>query len=230
MREDIINVAICTPSIGQMKTRYTASLVRMMLYYQNTPVLGQESKTRFLSYHVIEGSMIGSAREEFVDDILTMPDTTHLLFIDEDMGFRQDCLNRLIARQVPYVGVTYRMKIPPCKFTARKLDDTDWLDTNAEKVSLEEAFFTGFGFTLIEKSVLEAVKKPRFSNVYSEKYGTYSTEDRSFCILAREAGFPIYVDHDVSKLVYHVGSWSYSWDDDHPAYKRLPYAERKMIK
>jgi hypothetical protein len=227
----MINVAICTPSIGQMKTRYTTSLMRMLLHYQKTPVLGrEEDEARFLSYHVIEGSMVGSAREEMVDDVLKMEQTTHLLFIDEDMGFRQDCLNKLLARQQPFVSANYRMKIPPCYFTARKADDSDWLPTNADSFSLEEALFTGFGFSLIERQVLEAIKKPRFSNVYYDKYGTYSTEDKTFCALAKEAGFPVHVDHDVSKLVYHVGSYSYSWDDEFPAYKKVPYAERKQIK
>lgn len=226
----MINVAICTPSIGVMRTRYTTSLFRMLLHYQKHPVLGREEEPRFLSYHVIEGSMVGAARETMVDDILGMPNTTHLLFIDEDMGFRQDCLNRLLARQVPFVSANYRMKIPPCYFTARKADDSSWLETKKDSYSLEEASFTGFGFSLIERQVLEAVQKPRFSNVYVEKFGTYSSEDRSFCHKARDAGFPVHVDHDVSKLVYHVGSYSYSWDDDFPESKKVPYAERMQIK
>lgn len=226
----MINVAICTPSIGFMRTRYTTSLVRMMLHYQNTPVMGREEEPRFLSYHVIEGSMISSAREEMVDDILGMEQTTHLLFIDEDMGFRQDALNRLLMRQMPFVACNYRMKIPPCYFTTRKADDSAWLETTKDSRSLEEVLFTGMGFALIEKKVLEAVKKPRFSNEFIESYGKYTTEDRSFCIKARDAGFPVHVDHDTSKLVYHVGSYSYSWDDEFPAYKKIPYAERMRIK
>lgn len=226
----MINVAVCTPSVGFMRTRYTASLVRMMLHYQNHAPLGREDEPRYLSYHIIEGSMVGSAREEMVDDILKMEQTTHLLFIDEDMGFRQDALNRLLMRQMPFVSCNYRMKIPPCYFTSRKADDSDWLQTTKESSSLEEALFTGFGFSLIEKQVLQAVEKPRFSNVYVDKYGTYTTEDRSFCLKAKEAGFPVHVDHDTSKLVYHVGSYSYSWDDEFPAYKKLPYAERMQIK
>ncbi len=227
---DHIHVAICTPSVGFMKSRYTASLVRMFFYYQNNPVLGQEDKNRFLSYHMIEGSMIGSAREEFVNDIIALPQATHLLFIDEDMGFREDTLSIMLSRQMPFVSCNYRMKVPPCAFTSRVKDDSGWMETTEEKNSLEEASMTGFGFSLIERQVLEAVKAPRFSNVWVEKYNTYSTEDRSFCHKAIEAGFPPFVDHKASKRIYHIGNYAYSYDDEFPAYKRQPKAERMRTK
>lgn len=175
---------------------------------------------------MIEGSMIGSAREEFVNDVIALPQATHLLFIDEDMGFREDTLNILLSRQVPFVSCNYRMKVPPCNFTSRLKDDSAWMETTEEKNSLEEASMTGFGFSLIERQVLEAVKPPRFSNVWVEKYNTYSTEDRSFCHLAIEAGFGPFVDHKASKRIYHIGNFPYSYDDNFPAYKRQPKAER----
>jgi hypothetical protein len=198
----------------------------MFFHYQNTPILGQEEKPRYLSYHMIEGSMVGAAREEFVKDILELPQATHLLFIDEDMGFREDTLNILLSRQVPFVSCNYRMKVPPCNFTCRLADDSAWMETTEEKNSLEEASMTGFGFSLIEREVLEATEAPRFSNVWVPKYNTYSTEDRSFCHLAIEKGFPPYVDHKASKRVYHIGNYAYSYDDNFPAYKKQPIAER----
>lgn len=174
--------------------------------------------------------MIGAAREEFVNDAIALPQMTHLLFIDEDMGFREDCLNILLSRQMPFVSCNYRMKVPPCDFTCRNKDDSEWMKTDNSKHSLEESSMTGFGFSLIERQVLEAVKAPRFSNVWVEKYNTYSTEDRSFCHLAIEAGFPPMVDHKASQKVYHIGNYAYSWDDDFPAYKRQPIAERLRTK
>lgn len=227
---DHIHVAICTPSIGFMKSRYTASLIRMFFYYQTNPVLGQEQKARFLSYHMIEGSMIGAAREEFVRDVIALPQATHLLFIDEDMGFREDTLNIMLSRQMPIVSCNYRMKVPPCAFTCRKLDDSGWLETTEEKNSLEEASWSGFGFCLIERQVLEKMKSPMFQNVYVEQYKTYSTEDRSFFLQAAEHGFRPWVDHKASKKVYHIGNYAYSYDDSFPAYKRQPIAERMRTK
>jgi len=197
----------------------------MMMHYMQTPVLGQEEVPRIFSYHVIESSMVGSARESFVDDILQL-ESTHLLFIDEDMGFREDCLNIMLARQMPFVCANYRMKVPPCRFTAMSLNDKDRIQTTKDSISLEEAYYTGFGFSLIERRVLEAISKPRFSNVWNEDWNTYSTEDRSFCLKAREAGFPPMIDHKVSKRVYHIGNYNFSWDDEFDESKAIPIAER----
>lgn len=225
----MINVAVCTPSIGMMRTRHCASLLRMFVYYQNTPILGLENEVRRIGYHVIESSMVGQARETFVDDVLSL-DYTHLLFIDEDMGFREDCLNIMLARQMPFVACNYRMKVAPCPFTAMGEDDKTRIETNAESNSLVPALYTGFGFALLERRVLEAVSKPRFSNEWSEKLNAYSTEDRSFCIKARDAGFPVMVDQKASKRVYHIGTYSFSWDDKFDAKFSQPIAERYRAK
>jgi hypothetical protein len=224
--DDRIHVAICTPSIGFMRSAYTTCLLRMIFYYQHVPILGQEKRPHYVSYHMIDGSMVCSAREEFVNDVLKLETATHLLFIDEDMGFREDTLNILLSRQMPFVSCNYRMKIPPCPFTSRVKDNSDWMETTEEKNSLEEASMTGFGFALLERQVLEAVKPPRFTNRWVPEYNTYSTEDNSFCNLAIEAGFPPFVDHKASKRVYHIGNWSYSYEDAFPASRRNPIAER----
>lgn len=173
--------------------------------------------------------MVGQARESFIDGILTL-DSTHLLFIDEDMGFREDCLNIMLARQMPFVACNYRMKVPPCPFTARTEDDKGRIETDEKSVGLVPAFYTGLGFALIERRVLEAVSKPRFSNEWISEFNAYTTEDRSFCIKAREAGYPVMVDQKASKRVYHIGTWNYSWDDQHDAKFSTPKAERYRIK
>jgi hypothetical protein len=219
-------VAICTPSVGFMKARYTSSLMRTLVHYMHVPVLGQEKEPRFLSYHCIESSMVGQARETFVDDALANPKVTHLLFVDEDMGFREDCLNIMLARQMPFVACNYRMKVPPCEFTARTLDNKGRIQTKENSLSLEEALYVGFGFALIERRVLEAVKKPRFMNEWDDDMDGYSTEDRSFCMKAREAGFPPMIDHKASKRVYHMGNYNFSWEHDFPADRQIPMAER----
>lgn len=228
-RQPDINVAVCTPSIGMMRTRYTSSLVRMMVHYMNTPILGQENALKTLSYHVIEGSMVPQARESFVKDVLDVG-STHLLFIDEDMGFREDCLNIMLSRQMPFVACNYRMKVPPCPFVAMGLDDKTRIETNEDKTSLEEALYTGFGFALLERQVFENLKPPSFSNEWYPSWQAYSTEDRTFCLKAREAGFPCMIDHKASKRIYHIGSWAYSWDDEIPASKATPIAERYQAK
>lgn len=223
-------VAICVPSGGFVRNALCTSLLRMYEYYHRVPVLGREDEDRRLSYHTIESSTIGAARDWFVDDVLAIKDTaggqpTHLLFIDDDMGFRPDTLHILLSRQMPFVACNYRIKIPPCDFTAVALDGSRVQTDNAAD-SLTEVDFTGLGFALIERQVLEAVAKPRFLNTYNEELGGYTTEDRPFCQAARAAGFPVMVDHRASKRVFHMGNYNYCWDDDFSQKERLPLSER----
>jgi len=178
-----------------------------------------------MSYGVIEGSMIHQAREDFMDQMLK-GDYTHLLFIDEDMGFREETLPIMLSRKYPIVGCNYRIKVPPCLFTARTADGQSDLKTTAETTGLEETLWMGFGFCLIERQVVEATKAPRFLGGYNHTKHKYATEDAPFFLQARKLGFIPMVDQDASKLIYHCGNWSYSWDDEIPAIKRHPIAER----
>jgi hypothetical protein len=224
----MINVAICTPSYGGTKTRYTMSLVRMLINYTRTPIFGLENETeREYSYNVIQGSMVCTAREDMVAGTLKM-NATHLLFIDEDMGFEGMVLNQLLSRQLPFVACNYPMKTWPQTFTARSKDCKSWVTTDENSKSCEEVDFCGLGMALIERQVLEALgPAPNFLNTWVDEYKGYSTEDRYFCHKVREKGFPVYIDHDASKLVYHIGDHSYCWQDGaHSTLPKFPYPER----
>lgn len=224
------NVAICTPSYSGTNSRYTMSLTRMLITYQATPILGQApEQRRGYSYNMIVGSMVCTAREEMMAQALALG-STHVLFIDEDMGFHALTLNQLLARRQPFVACNYPMKSWPQNFTARRLDRAEWVPTKEDSKSLEEVDFCGLGFALIERQVIEALgAPPNFLNTWDEEWKSYSTEDRFFCHKIREKGFPVYIDHDASKLVYHNGQASYSWDDQENAMHKQPYAERIRI-
>jgi hypothetical protein len=217
-----MNVAICTATAGSPKATYTTSLIGALLYYMSVPVSGHESEERGLTYDLLIGSVIITAREQLVEQALA-GDATHLLFIDDDMGFKSDCLNIALSRNAPIVIANYRRKTPPWTFTARR--GKDEIITRPVSPELEEASFGGFGFALIRRDVLEATKRPRFLNQYVEDYGTekwqYTTEDFAFYEAARAAGFKVLVDHEISRRVWHVGEFAY----DH---SQIPLAQRRM--
>jgi len=226
----MINVAVCTPSYSGPHIRYLMSLIKLLNTYLNTPVTGLDPREQHMySYNVIQGSMVATAREEMLEAAIKL-DATHLLFIDEDMGFHPMLLNHLLMRQQPFVACNYPMKTWPQNFTARRIDRAEWLPTKEEDKSLEEVDFCGMGFALIERQVLDALgPAPNFLNTWDEEWKTYSTEDRYFCHKIKKLGFPVYIDHDASKLVYHNGNHSYSWDDPKEVLAKHPYAERIKI-
>jgi hypothetical protein len=207
-----MDVMIGTPSAGIVHAAYAMSIVGLCLHYYTTPVFGREDEPRNLHSLMLVGASIGENRDKIVDEAIKK-DCSHVLFIDDDMGFDADCLNLALMRKMPIVVANYRRKSPNPTFTARNADNSGPVETTKEKNSLEECSFGGFGFCLIERQVLDAIQKPRFLAYYDETSGVYTTEDKPFYAAAKAAGFTAFVDHRISKKVTHNGSYTYKWND-----------------
>jgi len=164
---------------------------------------------------MLEGSGISTNRERLTRQALANPDTTHVLWIDDDMGFAADTLHLLARWRQPIVGCNYRTRSPPSEFTALNAAENARIQTIADSTGLEEAAYTGFGFCLIERRVFEAVPEPRYPLLWSPTLGDYSTEDMPFFEKALAAGFKCYVDHDASKKIWHCGNLNYVWNGDY---------------
>lgn len=205
-----IGVVICTPSVGMTHIAYAMSLGKLSNYFSRVPVWnGIESQ--MLGFQTIIGSCIAGARDTMIDQVISTPGATHVLFIDEDMGFASDTLHTMINRKLPIVICNYRRRVPPAWFTAKALGQPENIEITEDSTGVVEAEFGGFGFALIEKRVLEAVAKPRFLVKWNEVSGDYGTEDVPFFEAAREAGYACHVDLDASKKVWHNGSIEYNW-------------------
>ena len=215
---------IGTPSTGFVRATFAFSLAYFVSYFAGHRIR-PEHDNQEIGFISIEGSMIGENRDLIVEEFLKQGGS-HLLFIDDDMGFAMNAVHVLASKRQPIVGVTYRMKNPPSPFTAIHINGKDRIETSADKTGLEEAKCIGMGLTLIEKEVFESMTRPRYLTTFNEDIQKYSTEDMWFCNKARDAGYKVYVDHDASKLVIHQGSINYVWDKD---YKTLETESRKII-
>lgn len=210
-----VGIVVCTPSTGQVRTAYAVSLARMTAYFAQVRIFPEIEK-QSLDFLLLEGSGISSGRETLVRQALAKEAMTHVLFIDEDMGFDVSALHIMARRRQPIVACNYRMRVPPADFTALKIDiEKGRVQTTQETTGLEEAYYAGFGFALIERRVLETIERPQFMLEYCKQNHVYTTEDHPFYRKAREAGFPCYIDHDASKLIWHVGNMNYVWDQDY---------------
>lgn len=206
------NVLIATPSTGNCKSAYAVSLARLVAFFAQTRIW-QEIDQQYLDVQSIEGSGIAANREALVRMALAKPDLTHVLWIDEDMGFRPDVLHVLAAHRQPIVGCNYRMRFPPADFTALNLAGTERVVSDGNAHGLQEVTYCGFGMCLMERRVFESVPEPRFLQVWSD--GHYSTEDSPFFAKCRAAGFKVYIDHDASRRVWHRGDLNYHVDEDY---------------
>lgn len=205
---------VAMPSTGFIRSATAFSLTRLTAYFAQVRIF-PEIPEQMLDFRLLEGSGISAGRESLIFDALKTEDASHVLFIDEDMGFNVEVLHIMARRRQPIVCANYRMRVPPAEFTALRADKQGRIVTNAQTTGLEEAYYTGFGFALIAREVFEAVAPPRFMIEWVSEALTYTTEDHPFFRKAREAGFPCYVDHDASRQVYHVGTMNYRWDMDY---------------
>ena len=76
--------------------------------------------------------------------------------------------------------------------------------------SLMKASYSGFGWMLIKRGVFEKMKYPWFSpewHKFTNGWVDFSSEDASFCLKAKEAGFDILIHPDV--IVGHEKSIIY---------------------
>lgn len=215
-RPDELRIACATPTAGMIHHAWAASFTAMVLHFLQTPVLQERYRSKMITQHMQIGSSIHASRDILVDQALESQ-ADYLLFIDDDMGFQPEALNQALRRDVDIVAANYRKKSPQATWISQGKDKDDnvyYIETTEDKNSLEPCTLAGFGFTLIKRAVLEALPKPRFLPEWQDKFECYTTEDYPFFTAARAKGFEAYVDHTLSKMVWHNGSYSYMWDTD----------------
>lgn len=133
-------------------------------------------------------------------------DWDYFLSIDCDIAFSPDNVERLIALDLDIVSMGYAGKT---KMTQDRIVAGLW-NPPSDKPGLSnfEHWFPiwesglkltdwcGMGACLIKKKVFESMDHPYFRHliVEHEDCANEISEDMSFCILAKEAGFKTYVD------------------------------------
>lgn len=163
---------------------------------------------------------VDMARSYLVNQVLHR-DYDYLWFVDQDAKFLPETVYRLLAWDKPVVGALCLIRGgEPCwvmafgeqndqgKYLMLNNEAFDYLrqyadcTTNGPQIieppapgSLVDVTFTGCHCLLIKREVLLDMEPPWFN-------GAPGTEDRYFCLKAREAGYPIYVDF--STFVGHV--------------------------
>jgi GT2 family glycosyltransferase len=125
---------------------------------------------------------------------------THLLWIDSDMEFQPDLLVRLLAHDLPMVGVNATMRRLPHNNCARYADGTE-LTTSIDSTGLEKVDRTGFGVMMLKAEVFQKIAMPWFAFEWMPERHVFMGEDYFFLLKAKAAGYEVVVDQDVSKGV-----------------------------
>jgi hypothetical protein len=181
-------IVIATPTRESVTAGFAGDLVRLCRNY---------SDTRFMA---AVGIYIANLREQCVV-LAKQAGASHILFLDSDMRFPADTLDRLLAAEKHIVAANYVCRTMPEWWVARRAGLSI---SSLRKRGLESVDSVGCGVMLVTLSVFEALPQPWFSTPWDGQ--THIGEDLYFCRQARQAGLTVWIDHDLSQQVRHQGT------------------------
>lgn len=171
--------------------------------------------TRAYGTHVtllfLEHTYIHCGRELVLEAALKQG-MTHLLWLDTDMSFPRTTAVQLLAHDQAIVGCNYRSRRQgESRWTARREDGTR-IETTEKSYGREAVGEIGMGVFLMRTDIVHDFLRPWFRHGLND-YGGDIGEDIMFCRALRNAGQTVYLDHDLSKVVQHVGQYRYGVSD-----------------
>lgn len=203
-----VRVAILIPAYDHAPAAFAWDYGNLMLY--STAKLMMLGRVALLPIYN-EQTYIEENRTALVRAALDN-DCTHALWLDTDMRFPPNALERLLARDRAIVGANYRQRRGthlPTAFTTIEL--LVYCVTHPGSTGIERVESASMGVMLTHLDVFRQIPEPWFTE---RAWGEHRVRDcLAFCVGAREAGFPIYVDHDLSHDVRHIGTEEYGWEE-----------------
>jgi hypothetical protein len=180
-------------------------------------------------------SLISRARNTLTAKFLHNKESTHLMFIDADIGWEPWHLLVMLNAQKDVIGGLYPMKSLPVKWCVNGFEGAATDDNG----NLQEVSKTGTGFLLIKREVFEKLNahpatKPFINDIglppelnpYMKTYfdtavreNRYYSEDWTFCENWRDLGGQVWVDKRV--LLKHTGTYVFDFQTQDQLYKDL---------
>lgn len=211
-------VHICMPCYGGMLTEST--FMSYIKWSNTCRQLGLDWTMETMTNE----SLISRARNTLVAKFLNSPQSTHLMFIDADIGWEPWHLLVLLNRDVDVIGGLYPMKSLPVRWVVNGFEGAE---TGPD--GLQEVSKTGTGFMLVKRHVFEKLQdhpavKPFNNDVGLPKeldqhlrtyYDTavrenrYYSEDWTFCENWRDIGGKVWIDKRV--LLKHTGTYVFDY-------------------
>ena len=214
-------VHICMPCYGG---QLTESTFMSYIKWSNTArQLGLDWTVETMTNE----SLISRARNTLVSKFLFTKESTHLMFVDADIGWEPWHLLVMLDAQKDVIGGLYPMKSLPIKWCVNGIPGQP---EPAPEDNLIEVSKTGTGFMLIKRDVFEKLDahpatKPFKNDIgldpaldpYMKTYfdtavreGRYYSEDWTFCENWRDIGGQVWVDKRV--LLRHTGTYTFAHD------------------
>jgi len=218
-------VHFCIPCYGGMLTEQT--FMSFIKWGNTARQLGIEWAIETMNNE----SLISRGRNTLTAKFLNNTESTHLMFIDADIGWEPWHLLAMIDRDVDVIGGLYPMKTMPIKWVVNGFEGAEQGEDGLQEVSK-----TGTGFMLIKRQVFEDMKahpavKPYKSDIglapeldqhmrtyfdTAVRENRYYSEDWTFCENWRDLGGKIWVDKRV--MLRHTGSYVFDQNAQNELY------------
>lgn len=209
---DRFSLVIGVPSGQSWHAQFGVCLVNLIASFTSKGIPGYKSiDARLVN---VRSSILSKNRMDLVKEARRL-NATHILFLDSDHTFPRDLAHRLASAHKLVVAANCVTKTLPAQPTARaKADDPrgDPVYTDPDSLGLEQVWRVGTGVMLVDLSVFEKIGMGVWDMKYLPEQDTYQGEDWTFCEALEAAGIPIYVHHEVSKDVGHVGNFEFTHD------------------
>ena len=221
-------VHICMPCYGGMLTEST--FMSYIKWSNTCRQLGIDWTMETMTNE----SLISRARNTLTAKFLHNKDSTHLMFIDADIGWEPWHLLVMLNRDVDVIGGLYPMKSLPVKWCVNGFEGAEEGPDGLQEVSK-----TGTGFMLIKRHVFEKLNAhpatrpfindiglPAELNPHMKTYfdtavreNRYYSEDWTFCENWRDIGGKVWVDKRI--LLKHTGTYVFDFQTQDQLYKDL---------
>lgn len=204
-----LRILVCTPVYGDtVKRGYAHSLAQAMAFFAQA----KGDVDKFVDVAMVYSSNLIENRHMLVSRAFQF-EATHMLFWDADIKAPADAIVRLVNHHQPIVAINYAKKEPEARPTAY-IDSESYVGpcfTQEHHTGLQQVTSCGFGLMLIRMDVLQKLDMPLFQFTQcGQDNAKTETEDVFFCHKAHDAGFPVLIDHDLSKRCAHLGDWEYT--------------------
>jgi predicted O-methyltransferase YrrM len=169
---------------------------------------------------------IDQARNQMASDALR-DGFEETLWIDSDIGFDPDTVERLRAHSLPIVCGIYPQKGKRA-VACHVMPGTQKL-VFGQRGGLVELLYAGTGFLLVRREAYLTIQRTLKLPMCNERFGQplipffhpmihpiddghwYLAEDYAFCQRARAAGLCIFADTSIR--LWHIGPYRYGWED-----------------
>lgn len=206
------NLVIAVPSGSTWQAQFGVDLVNLIACFNTKRVADYSSQSARVVN--VRSSILSNNRMNLVK-AARAAGATHMLFLDTDHTFPSDLPHRLAKHHKMIVAANCVTKNIPASPTARaKANDPRGVPvyTDPESTGLEQVWRIGTGVMLINLHVFDRIGLGVWGMLFLTGEDTYQGEDWTFCAACEEAGIPLYIDHDVSKLVGHLGIYEFTHD------------------